>query len=648
MPRAPRLRRVAAACAVLALTLLPAPVAARTSGLSEDASVYLSELVERARAAHLADTRYWHVLLHYHRRVGGGLESEVDGADFFAAPGGKRDPEAELAATLAAFFAPLKDDPNVQHPQCRFVARYAWLNEHLGFDPKRLAPQVCDRFRRWVGAIRPDTVVLVFPSAYLNSPPSMFGHTLYRLDRADQPELLDYALNYAAQVPPDPGPFYAAKGLFGAYPGKFTIVPYYAKVQNYAEIENRDLWEYDLALTPEQIDRLLMHAWELGPTYFDYFFVKENCSYHLLSLLEAARPDLDLTGRFHLWTVPADTLRAVTSVPGLVTGVRYRPSRASVIRAEQAALSKPRVALARGVALGRIDPNGDGVAALPPEPRARVLDLAHDYVLHREADADAPDSELTALGQAVLVARAQVDVVGERPDVPVPDTPPHEGHGTQRFSMAGGSRDGSAFVQAAYRAAHHDLLDPSPGYDPDGQVEVLSLEARAYTDEGRAALHRVTFLDILSLAPWDGFFRSKSWRVTADWRARRTGECGACGAFGIRPGAGIAGALGPGAANVAYAFADLDAAYGRRYDHHHAIGPAAEAGFVGHFGAAGVARVALGYTRYVVGDAMGERRFLLAHRVPVGHGAAVGLRLEGADSPLVEAVEGQVEVHVYW
>jgi len=646
-PARPRLR-AAAVCAALAAAVLALPALARAATPPPGESEYLAELVVAAKARHLAEAREWHVLLHYRKQALGGFESEVDGADFFNAPDGKRNPEGELAATLAAFFAPLPDDANVQHPQCRFIARYAWLSAELGFDPARLPPQSCDRFRRWAGAIRPDTVVLVFPSAYVNSPPSMFGHTLYRLDRADRPELLDYALNYAAQVPENPGPFYALKGLIGLYPGKFTIVPYYAKVQTYAEIENRDLWEYDLNLTPDQIDRLLMHAWELGPTYFDYFFVKENCSYHLLSLLEAARPDLDLTSRFHVWTVPTDTLRAVAEVPGLVTGIRFRPSRGTIIRTEQAALPRPQVALARGLAAGRVDPAGDALVALPPLPRARVLDLGHDYLLHLQSAADAPDPVLARRSQAVLVARSRVDVADAGPEVPFPATPPHLGHGTERFAVGGGARDGSAFVQAGYRAAYHDLLDPTAGYDPDAQVEVLSVEARAYTDEGRLALNRVTALDILSLAAWDGFFRPKSWRVTADWRGRRTGECDPCGAFGLRGGAGLSAALGPGAAHIAYAFVDLDAAYGPGYSHRYALGPAAEAGLLAHLGRAGVLRAAVGYTRYALGDAMGERRFLLVYRVPVGRDRAVGLRFEGSDSPLVDAVEGRVEVHVYW
>ena len=41
-----------------------------------------------------------------------------------------------------------------------------------------------------------------------------------------------------------------------------------------------------------------MHAWELGNASFDYFFFKENCSYHLLALLDYADPTLHLTDEF--------------------------------------------------------------------------------------------------------------------------------------------------------------------------------------------------------------------------------------------------------------------------------------------------------------------------------------------------------------
>jgi hypothetical protein len=111
---------------------------------------------------------------------------------------------------------------------------------------------------------------------------------------------------------------YPVRGIFGGYRGQFSTVPYYLKVQEYRDIENRDIWEYRLNFNEQQIRRLLMHAWELGHASFDYFFFKENCSYHLLSLLEYADPSLHLTERFRFWTVPADTVRVLAAEPGLV------------------------------------------------------------------------------------------------------------------------------------------------------------------------------------------------------------------------------------------------------------------------------------------------------------------------------------------
>jgi hypothetical protein len=636
-------RALPLAAALLSLTLA-APAAAPAA--ETQPPPYLDELVRAARAQHLADTREWRVLMHYRPTLLGGYESEVDGADFFNAPDGKKNPEAELEATLAAFFAPLPDDLNVQHPQCRFIARYTWLNARLHFDPERMTPQVCARFHRWIAAIRPDTVVLVFPSAYLNSPPSMFGHTLFRLDQTGRPELLDYALNYAAAVPEDGGgSLYALKGLLGFFPGQFTLLPYYAKVQAYGEIENRDLWEYRLNLTPEQVERMLMHTWELGPTYFDYFFTKENCSYHLLSLLEAANPDLHLTDRFHVWTVPTDTLRAVEEQPGLVASVGFRPSRATLIRFHESRLGVGPVRLARRVATGKVAPDDAAESVSDPSVRARMLDLSDDYLLFAQAENDPPDPTLSAREQAVLVARSKVDAPPDDTPVPVPAIAPHEGHGTQRMVLGWGARDGSPFVQVGYRTAYHDLLDPDPGYDPLGQLQVLSGDVRFFPEQGRAELHDLTVLDIFSLAPWEGVFRERSWKVHAGWESRRTGDCVGCGAADFNFGPGLSARLG-GA--VVYAFIDLDAFYAHGLVPAYAVGPGVEAGVLASVTRAFKVHASAGYRHYWPGDAFGERRFAVAGRLALGRDAALRLTVSGSDAPFRSTTEGVGEVDLYW
>jgi Domain of unknown function (DUF4105) len=270
--------------------------------LPAHAGDYLGELTARSRELRLHERREWHRLLHYISNLtSSGVHSLADSPAFFLAPDGKINPQAELEATLASFFSDAEETNDRQNAQCQFVARHAWLDRELGFDPARLPVQPCKRFQAWREALNPQGVTLVFPAAHLNNPSSMYGHTLLRVDARDQDErtrLLAYAVNYTANTTETNGIVFAINGLFGTYPGNFSMMPYYLKVREYNDLENRDIWEYELNLTPQEIDRLLMHIWELGPVWFDYYFFDENCAYYLLEALEVARTDLDLSSHF--------------------------------------------------------------------------------------------------------------------------------------------------------------------------------------------------------------------------------------------------------------------------------------------------------------------------------------------------------------
>ena len=107
---------------------------------------YLAHLITDARALELSGQRQWHLLLHYRKGLLGGYKSQADGREFFFAEDGKRNPEAELEATLKAFFQPEPADSTRQHPQCQFPARYDWLRTQLQFDPTQLREHPCGRF----------------------------------------------------------------------------------------------------------------------------------------------------------------------------------------------------------------------------------------------------------------------------------------------------------------------------------------------------------------------------------------------------------------------------------------------------------------------------------------------------------------------
>ncbi|MEY4730824.1 MAG: hypothetical protein RL020_1982, partial [Pseudomonadota bacterium] len=224
---------------------------------------YLTQLQQQARAKNLAQHPEWLNLLHYKPYAfSSGSRSLADDPKFFNAAQGDKDAAAELDATLAVFFSALEETDKQQNPQCTFIARYQWLKRALQFDTAKLAEQPCKRFRDWYATLNPHEVTLIFPAAYLNNPSSMYGHTLLRIDAKDQDEqtrLLAYAINYAANTDEPQGFLYAYKGLTGGYPGMFSSMPYYLKVREYNDFENRDIWEYRLNLQPDEVERMLMH-----------------------------------------------------------------------------------------------------------------------------------------------------------------------------------------------------------------------------------------------------------------------------------------------------------------------------------------------------------------------------------------------------
>ena len=195
------------------------------------ASLQASPSVEKKRIEQLANAPYWIALGHYEQKSLGGWRSYVDDDTFFLAQDGAHHPDLELEATLKALYA--SASLGNQHAQCVFPARARWLRQELHLTD--LPSVECTDFTRWFKDIAPASAVLVFPAAYLNSPSSMFGHTLLRIDqadtRADNTALLSSAINFGAYVEgSDNSILYAWKGLAGGYPGLFSLVPYQQKL----------------------------------------------------------------------------------------------------------------------------------------------------------------------------------------------------------------------------------------------------------------------------------------------------------------------------------------------------------------------------------------------------------------------------------
>lgn len=602
-----------------------------TPAPAEEAPDYLQELIEASRQKKLSQQRYWHLLLHYRSTLFGGVASEADPAGFFLAQDGGKNPQAELEATLAAFFTEELVATSKQPAQCAFIARYHWLKTELGIDPQRLPEQQCDRFDAWYAALNPQSMTLIFPSAYMNNPSSMFGHTLLRIDQKDQTEqtqILDYTVNYAATVTTDNGVLFALLGITGGFKGNFSTIPYYLQVRKYSDMENRDIWEYRLNFTEDQIRRMLMHAWELGNTTFTYYFFKQNCSYQLLPLLEIADPELHLTDSFWFWTIPADTVRLITSVPGLVREVTYRPARGTQIRQKRDRLSSEERRL-----LTEIDRDPSAAIesepfnALPANRQAFLLDIAYDYTRYQTAKEETGPEAIKKKQRLLLARRSGLRVQSPAVRFEPTTVPPEQGHETARVGLGLGWREGEPFEELSIRPAYQDLLDDETGYTPGAQIELMNARIRHYNHQDKTVLHSLSFANIISLFPLDPLFKKPSWKVSVGLETLTGGPCRNCRYFDLNAGTGSALEAHLLRRELIYFFIEVDGNYGGFFDPNYRAGVGGTVGVLADLASRWKAHLFATYLSYPLGDRSHDLKMSLQQRVTLQKDLALRVEL---------------------
>lgn len=546
----------------------PAPALAQTNAVDG--------YIRRARELDLASQPEWRNLLHMRRSIVGLDRSLVDDPRFFLARDGKTNPDAELAADVRAFFEPLGTNA-AEHAICRFVARFHWLNERLTFDTNLLPCTDCALFEKVAGHVDANAVALVYPAAFMNGPASMFGHTLLVFDAESKNRLLSRAVSYAAKSQSVIGPLFAFAGIFGFYPGYYAFEPYYDKVEQYGDIGHRDVWEYELNFTPEEVARMLRHAWELQNIYSRYFFFDENCAFNLLFLLDVARPSLELTRRVPWFVIPINTVREVER-RGIVREVAYRPSSVTRISHLADSLPTPDSRLALDLAHGRAAASNVAERVNDPERQRQVLDLAAAYTQYLYTEKTLPKDVYSMRLMDALRARSQLG----RSDpnaVSIPTPPrPDFGHAPAKIAAGAGVQDDDAFASLEYRIAYHALTDNDDGFTQGAQIQFLHTEGRYYAERDALELQRFDLVDVCSLAPRSAMFKPSSWKVRAGVGQADFRKGDDTPLYQVNTGAGLA--FEAGKRGLWYVMADGDAQIGDDYDAGYALGMGPSAGVV--------------------------------------------------------------------
>ena len=449
---------------------------------------YSSELNIFVEQTKLYENPYWSKLLHY--RNG---ESEIDSDNFFISKNGKYNLKEELFETINSL------EKGTNSVLCRFPLRVKWLKENI--PNLNITQYSCEELDKFISLVDGKFVTMVFPTAHINSPASMYGHTFIRISSNEETPLISNAVNYAAATTDTNGLIFAYKGLFGEYEGRYSILPYYEKIKEYNNLEQRDIWEYDLDLTQDEIDKLVLHTYELKDSYSDYFFFKENCSYNVLWLLEVARPSLDLVSQFDFKTVPLDSIKVLQKYNLIKnTNFRYSSMRKMKFILNEKIENKEYVK-------GFIKEDNELNDSLSTEDKISYLDLKISYLQYQRANNEYDKDEYLKKYLQLLKERSSYKQASTY-DIKTPFNP-IDSHDSARVSFFYNNNDSFEF---SAKPVYNDIYDISDGYLQGAYIDFFDVNIKKEKDEN-ARLDRFTLLKIKSLAPQDLIFKPISWGI---------------------------------------------------------------------------------------------------------------------------------------
>ena len=513
----------------------------------------INHLLEQAQLKNIAYDPYWLKLLHYPQATSPLTKkatSEIINPGFFLSATGKKNPEAELEATLRSFFIAPGTAPD-SHAQCRFIARYQWLKKQLDwslFPPPEVS---CKQFDNWSLNGKIKSISLIFVTGYLSNPASFYGHILLKANPEESnipADLLSQTINYGAIVPENENPLiYIANGIFGGYDATFSHAQFYRYNHNYGENELRDMWEYELALSPNEIEQLIAHAWELLDARFTYYFAKENCAYQMSALLELVTNE-PLFNRDTPWLLPATIFDGITSIKkdgqSIIHRIKKTPSRQSRFHNGFSALDDNEKTILKLLVKDKKNLYTPTFMFLDDIKKTRIVDTLIDYYEFRLLTEN-HDRQYQHKKNIYLIERSklppqtiQTHTIAEKA------SPPHEGPlpSMIRIEALSNNMYGPG-IQLQFRPAYYDMLIPDAGRIPNSKLTMFNIQATHLNNQTYIRSLDLVDIETLNLSktglPGDG---GTAWRLKFGLNSEDLG-CINCLMFNVDGGIGKAVAL---------------------------------------------------------------------------------------------------------
>lgn len=482
----------------------------------------------------------WLSFYQYRQNILGHFKSEITSQQFFISDIQKSSPLEELKSADKEFSNPQKKYGTLQLlAPCAFPARKLILEKLLN---KKYPQTICPDVDDWLSRINANQASVIFAGAYSGNSASILGHTFLRFynkqNNTDGKKLLSYTVAYSALTDPkDNKLLYALKGIMGDYPGYYDIEPLYIKVGVYNNSESRDLWEYELNLSPEQVQFYLKYIWELTfNAQFRYYFFDYNCSYRLLATLNVVLDRVDLTEDLPLVVIPTDTLHLLRRKKFI--------SNNGIFRASLQRKLTHKLKLLDSQAQVQYEKSKTSMTDLKLLQDPTALDALMDYWLIKNyqqkthlADKDEKLFEETFNQAASVKAESKFqfsDLELQEQDHLISPT---AGHATSWTTLNFYQKQNQIAGQLEYRMGVHPYWQKEAGYDGVAGVEYLGLKIDQTPQ--KEILWNILLLKALSLEDFNLESLTPSWKfdfgfANTDLSFRKEHE------FYLNAGAGIA------------------------------------------------------------------------------------------------------------
>ena len=492
----------------------------------------LSSTPQKLKA--FAESRSWQKLLHYKVDFLGQRYGMIEESSrFYLSSTGHTDPYSELITSIETFNNPHHFIKKYrEHPQCLFPARYNIIKQHLKTSTTDIN---CPNLIRWKNFINADKIAIIFASQFISNPASIMGHTFLKFIDKKRVDYLNLSFGYAANMPIEVGAYdYITKGLFGGFQGVLSETPYFRKVYEYNNMEQRDIWEYKLNLNPAQISQLLDHIWELKHNAeINYFFIDENCSYLILAMIQAILPEKELFRNFPLYVLPHETVRRLEQEK-VITKTTFRPSIRRILVHRYNNLDNQQQALVLKSIQEMI---------LISELNVDSIDTILDYAsLKKQKKFGKLDPEWNEFKNQVLLLRSKLPTTEEYTIPPPPS--PLKSHLNLFVEYGFGEiLDNNIYHQFIFRPGFHKTMDDYPGFIKNSSFNFFETNFRYYADNNSFKIYQISFIDVANMAPFTWIDPILSWKFNAKYWINNDYSCIECKNYEVSPSIGISNDL---------------------------------------------------------------------------------------------------------